>query len=146
MGNAGNLLNKLLTFAGLQREKIYITNIVKYRPPENRDPLPSEVASFTPYLFRQLDIISPKFVVSLGRFSLNCFLPKAKISEVHGRPFLRNGKIIIPMFHPAAALRSTSVLELATDDFKRLPQILAQPEDFLESKKSVDNDSQMNLF
>ena len=148
VGNAGNLLDRLLAIAGFKREEIYITNLIKYRPPENRDPEPKEIAAFLPYLVSQLEIINPKFVVTLGRFSMNFFLPKAKISTCHGQANTVNGRIVIPMFHPAAALRSASVMSAVETDFGKLPQILVFPQDFLvEENKNVEkDDNQMSLF
>lgn len=145
VGNAGNLLNKLLEKAQLRREEVYITNVVKYRPPENRDPTPHEIEAYLPYLARQIETINPRFIVTLGRFSLNFFLPKVRISEVHGRAFRIHGRIIIPMFHPAAALRSGTVLDLETNDFLKLLQILRDPESFLRTLDKEDQ-SQMSFF
>lgn len=152
VGNAGHLLNNLLERAQLRREEVYITNVVKYRPPENRDPSPFEIEAYLPYLIRQVEIIKPRFIITLGRFSLNFFLPKVKISQVHGRAFSVHGRIVIPMFHPAAALRSSTVLDLETSDFLKLPQILKDPESFLQTalptgktQKKID-DSQMSFF
>lgn len=145
VGNAGNLLNKLLEKAELRREEVYITNVVKYRPPENRDPSLSEIEAYLPYLARQIETINPRFIVTLGRFSLNFFLPKVRISEVHGRAFRVHDRIIIPMFHPAAALRSGTVLDLETSDFLKLLQILRDPESFLQTSGKEDP-SQMSFF
>ena len=145
VGNAGHLLDKLLEKAQLNRGEVYITNVVKYRPPENRDPIPFEIEAYLPYLTAQIEIINPRFIITLGRFSLNFFLPKAKISEVHGRAFSVHGRIVIPMFHPSAALRSGTVLELETNDFLKLPQILKDPESFLPTQAKLD-DSQMSFF
>lgn len=128
IGRAGQLLNKLLTDVGWKRENVYITNIVKRRPPENRDPLPDEIDAYKPYLKRQMTIIQPKIIASLGRFSMNYFLPLAKISRDHGKVAdfsAKGGKCIVyPLYHPAAALRSTSVLNELEKDFKKLPALL----------------------
>ena len=104
IGAAGKFLDKLLDMVNIARKDIYITNIVKYRPPNNRDPLPDEKIAFMPYLDEQLDIIQPKLIVTLGRHSLNCFLPELKISEVHGQPKHYKNRVYLPLFHPAAAL------------------------------------------
>jgi DNA polymerase len=98
---------------------------VKRRPPENRDPLPEEIEAYKPYLARQIEIINPKIIATLGRFSMNYFLPEAKISAAHGRVFEWQGHILYPLYHPAAALRATSVLEELRRDFRRLPGIVA---------------------
>jgi DNA polymerase len=109
---------------GLKREDIYITNIVKYRPPNNRDPLPEEKEAFLPYLLTQLDVIQPKVTVTLGRHSLNCFLPDLQISAVHGQPKRYQGRVFLPLFHPAAALYNGGMRQTLIDDFARIPTIL----------------------
>ncbi len=124
VGRAGQLLDKLILQIGWRREAVYITNIVKRRPPENRDPLPEEIAAYQPYLTRQLTILAPLLVAPLGRFAMNYFLPEAKISRDHGQVFRINGQFVIPLYHPAAALRATQVLEDLTKDFSRLPKII----------------------
>lgn len=125
VGRAGQLLNKLIGEIGWQRGNVYITNIVKRRPPENRDPLPEEIEAYKPYLARQIEIINPKIVATLGRFSMNYFLPFAKISNDHGRVFDWQERSIVPLYHPAAALRATTVLNDLRTDFKKLPDIVA---------------------
>ena len=124
VGLAGQLLDKLLGELNWPRESVYITNIVKRRPPENRDPLPEEIEAYAPYLKRQIEILQPKIIATLGRFSMNYFLPDTKISRDHGRLFQVNPHFIYPLYHPAAALRSTNVLEELRKDFHRLPQML----------------------
>lgn len=124
VGAAGKFLNEMLEMIGLKREDIYITNIVKYRPPNNRDPLPAEKEAFLPYLLTQLDVIQPKATVTLGRHSLNCFLPDLQISAVHGQPKRYKGKVFLPLFHPAAALYNGSMRQTLIDDFARIPAIL----------------------
>src|SRR3989344_2470013 len=109
VGQVGKLLDKLLVKINSPRESIYITNIVKRRPPENRDPLPEEIEAYKPYLKKQIQIIDPKIIATLGRFSMNYFLPSAKISLGHGKGVIIKSKIIYPLYHPAAALRSTQV-------------------------------------
>lgn len=124
VGAAGKFLNEMLTTIGLKREDIYITNIVKYRPPNNRDPLPEEKEAFLPYLRRQIEIIKPKLIVTLGRHSMECFLPGLKISQVHGQPKRLTGQVYLPLFHPAAALYNGGMRQTLLDDFARIPQIL----------------------
>lgn len=124
VGRSGQLLDKLLTEINLKRESVYISNIVKRRPPENRDPLPEEIEAYKPYLEKQIEIIKPKVIVTLGRFSMNYFLPQAKISNDHGKIFKTKEFIIYPLYHPAAALRSTTVLEDLRRDLKKLSEIL----------------------
>lgn len=126
VGAAGKFLNELLDSIGLQRAGVYITNIVKYRPPNNRDPLPEEKSAFLPYLMRQLAIIQPKLVITLGRHSLNCFLPGLQISQVHGQPKRFHGQVYLPLFHPAAALYNGDMKQTIIDDFAKIPAILKQ--------------------
>lgn len=124
VGQAGRLLDKALADAGIKREDVYITNVLKNRPPENRDPLPAEIEEAAPFLDQQLAIISPDVVVTLGRFSMGKFLPGVKISQVHGEPKRVGRYLIVPMFHPAAALRNPAVLRLFEEDFRKLPEII----------------------
>lgn len=128
VGRAGQLLDKLIIGIGWKREDVYITNIVKRRPPENRDPLPEEIEAYKPYLTRQIAIIKPKIIAPLGRFSMNYFLPTAKISRDQGKLFLVGEHFIYPLFHPAAALRGTGTLNLLTESFKKIPRILERYE------------------
>lgn len=124
VGMAGKLLDQLIESVGWRRGDVYITNIVKRRPPENRDPLPEEIEAYKPYIARQIEIIAPKAIVPLGRFAMNYFLPAAKISSDQGRIFLKDGMKIIPMFHPAAALRATAVMQTLKESFKKLPELI----------------------
>lgn len=131
VGRGGQLLNQALRDIGWKREDTYITNIVKRRPPDNRDPLPEEIAAYQPYLTRQIEVINPKIIVTLGRFSMAYFLPNAKISRDQGKVFRAGGRLIVPMYHPAAALRSTQVLQEFKISFQKLPQIAAQADELL---------------
>jgi uracil-DNA glycosylase family 4 len=128
VGAAGKLLNQMLETIGLKREDVYITNIVKYRPPENRDPTTEEKEAFWPYLMRQLDVIKPKLVVTLGRHSMEYFLPKQKISAIHGEPKrVQLGEMeqwVLPLYHPAAALYNGGMRETLFEDFSKIPAIL----------------------
>lgn len=124
IGAAGKFLNEMLDTIGLKREDIYITNIVKYRPPENRDPLPAEKDAFLPYLQAQIEVIQPKLVIPLGRHSMNCFLPDLQISKVHGQPKRFKGMVYLPLYHPAAALYNGGMRSTLLDDFARIPIIL----------------------
>lgn len=137
VGAAGKFLNEMLEMVGFKREDTYITNIVKYRPPNNRDPLPEEKKVFWPCLVRQLEIIQPKLVVTLGRHSMEYFLPNLRISVVHGQPKrIRWGVsgstgalgiqslVILPLFHPAAALYNGGLKQTLVDDFAAIPAIL----------------------
>jgi DNA polymerase len=124
VGAAGKFLNEMLASIGLKREDIYITNIVKYRPPSNRDPFPEEIEAFKPYLLKQIAVIKPKIVVFLGRHAMRVFLPELKISDAHGKPVSKDGLVYLPLFHPAAALYNGGLRQTLIDDFKLIPAIL----------------------
>jgi uracil-DNA glycosylase family 4 len=135
VGAAGKFLDEMLASVNLNRSDIYITNIVKYRPPDNRDPTPAEKKAFLPYLQAQLEIIQPTVVVTLGRHSTNCFLPDLQISKEHGYPkrvklaFRDDPKqvlevFILPLFHPAAALYNGGLRQTLLDDFLQIPAII----------------------
>ncbi len=124
VGAAGKFLNEMLAMIGLKREDIYITNIVKYRPPNNRDPLPDEKSAFLPFLQKQIAIIKPKLIVTLGRHSTDVLLPGLKISQVHGEPKRAHGQVFLPLFHPAAALYNGDLRQTLIDDFAKIPLIL----------------------
>lgn len=124
VGPAGQFLDELLKAAGLRRNDVYICNVVKCRPPNNRDPFPVEIQSCSQWLDAQLALIRPKVVVTLGRYSLARYLPGQSISKVHGKPFQKDGLTVVPMFHPAAALHQASLRPAIMEDFGRLPQIL----------------------
>ena len=128
VGAAGKFLNEMLGSAGMERKDVYITNIVKYRPPNNRDPSPEEKEAFWPYLVRQLEVIQPSVVVTLGRHSMEYFLPGQKISAIHGQPkrvSFGDGKlVIVPLYHPAAALYNGSMRTTLVEDFMKLPKII----------------------
>lgn len=150
VGNAGKLLDSLLLLIKLTREDVYITNVVHHRPPENRDPLPSEIESYGKYLDEIIAIIDPKVIVTLGRFSMGKFLPDVKISGVHGRKYIVNwsGKdlIVVPMYHPAAGLRSTDVKQQLINDFKKLPTFLKSTEEEKIEAEVNKKAEQMNLI
>lgn len=126
VGAAGKFLNEMLGTIGLERKDIYITNIVKYRPPNNRDPEPAEIAAFVPYLMRQIEVIKPKIVIFLGRHAMSVFLPELKISNAHGQPVRKGGQVYMPLFHPAAALYNGGLRQTLLDDFAKIPAILKQ--------------------
>jgi DNA polymerase len=141
VGAAGKFLNEMLETAGMKRADVYITNIVKYRPPGNRDPLPNEKEAFWPFLMRQLEIIQPKIIATLGRHSMEYFLPGARISEIHGRAKRINlgnqTVIILPLFHPAAALYNGAMRETLIEDFAKLPGVI---------KKVQERDSVLKIM
>lgn len=135
VGASGKFLSEMLEMIGMKREDIYITNIVKYRPPDNRDPSPAEKKAFLPYLQSQLEVIQPKIVVTLGRHSMNCFLPDLQISKVHGQPKRVRlslkvdsadtlSVVILPLYHPAAALYNPLQRQTLIDDFALIPAII----------------------
>lgn len=128
VGAAGKFLDTMLETINMKRADIYITNIVKYRPPDNRDPLPEEKSAFWPYLVRQLDVINPKIVVTLGRHSMEYFLPEQKISLIHGQPkrvqFGERKLVVMPLYHPAAALYNGGMRQTLSDDFMKLPKLI----------------------
>jgi uracil-DNA glycosylase family 4 len=125
VGRSGRLLDELLATAGLERADVFITNVVKARPPGNRDPKPAEVAHHMPWLDRQLELIAPRLVIPLGRHALAHFAPKAKISQVHGQLLSVPGVALFPWYHPAAGLRSRGVREAMVEDALALPGVLA---------------------
>lgn len=125
VGPAGKLLEELLQHIGLTRNDVYIANVIKHRPPGNRDPLPDELEACWPYLKRQIEIIQPKVIVTLGRHSLERFLPGKVISQVHGKPFRVGGTVYFAMYHPAAALYQGSLRATLFEDIAKLPKVLA---------------------
>jgi DNA polymerase len=133
VGAAGKFLNEMLSAINLKREDIYITNIVKYRPPNNRDPLPLEKSACREWLLEEIKLISPKLIIFLGRHAMNNFFPDQKISEAHGKLLIKkfNGistKYFFPLYHPAAALYDGSMREVLIADFKRIPKVLKEIE------------------
>jgi uracil-DNA glycosylase len=139
VGRSGQLLRKVLVESGLTQEEVYISNIIKVRPPDNRDPLPAEILAFKPYLDAEIKLIQPKLIVTLGRFSMAKFLPEVKVSQVHGRlhkiKWSEQTLYILPMYHPAAALRATRVKESFIADFKKITKII----DFIQTASETDD-------
>lgn len=128
VGAAGKFLDEMLEGIGFKRQDVYITNIVKYRPSNNRDPLPDEKSAFWPYLLRELKCICPKVIVTLGRHSMEYFMPNQRISAIHGQPkrvaFGNSKLVVLPLFHPAAALYNGSMKQTLIEDFKMIPKTL----------------------
>lgn len=120
VGRAGLFLNQLIALIGLERGQVYITNVVKCRPPDNRDPHPTELSACRPYLFKQMQLIDPKIVVTLGRYSLGTFFPNSPISRVHGVVQHHGGRDFFPMYHPAAALHQERYRQVIIDDMRKL--------------------------
>ena len=136
VGLAGKLVDKQLEAIGIPRKEVYISNVVKCRPPDNRDPLPEEIAAFAPYLDREIEVLDPKLIITLGRFSMGKFIPDVKISMIHGRlhkmKFQGKMRFVLPFYHPAAALRQGKVMDMFIADFKKVPKIL----EYVNSKKA----------
>jgi DNA polymerase len=124
VGQAGAFLSELLAAAGLTREEVYICNVLKCRPPGNRDPLPGEIEACRDYLDEQIDLLDPLVIVTLGRYSMAKFFPNQTISRIHGSVKESAGRYYVPMFHPAAALHQASLRETILNDFRRLPALL----------------------
>ncbi|MCY4393198.1 MAG: uracil-DNA glycosylase [Chloroflexi bacterium] len=124
VGQAGAFLEELLGEAGLTRPEVYICNVLKCRPPGNRDPLPTEIEACGDYLGAQIRLIDPLLIVTLGRYSMSRFFPNQAISRIHGRPREANGRILVPMYHPAAALHQQRLRGVIIDDFRTLPELL----------------------
>ena len=147
VGRAGKLLESLLAEIGLKREDVWIGNIIKHRPPENRDPLPDEIAACQPYLTMQLEAIKPKLIITLGRFAMQYFYPDGKISMDKGRIIKIKGQNIYPVYHPAAALRNPTMARDLRNDFLKLPdvlQLVIKDASNINSFKTSDN--QLGLF
>lgn len=147
VGNAGALLNQGLYSIEVPREDVYITNVIHYRPPQNRDPEDSEMEAFQPYLDKIIEIINPKVIVTLGRYSMNKFLPGVLISSIHGKPQIVdwNGQkiTIMPMYHPAAGLRNGMIRTKFMEDFKKIPEVLEDLEK--QEKENKMSTEQMEL-
>jgi DNA polymerase len=145
VGAAGRFLDELLESIDLKRENVFITNVIKCRPPGNRDPLPEEMEACTPYLDRQLALIQPKIVVTLGRFSMARAFPKARISRIHGQPRKIEGIIYYPMYHPAAALHQPSLRHTIEEDMQQIPELIEKADQMEDSPPPVEA-QQLSLF
>lgn len=145
VGPAGQFLNQLLHSIDLKREDVFITNVVKCRPPGNRDPLPDEIAACQPYLDAQIAAIQPKMIVTLGRYSMARYFPNQRISQIHGQPRKANGVIYFPMYHPAAALHQPSLKAAVEADMLKIPALLAQMER-VEERAAPPPPQQLSLF
>src|SRR5690348_8391338 len=153
VGPAGQFLEELLESINLRRSDVFITNVVKCRPPNNRDPLPEEIKACDEYLDRQIAAIKPQVVVTLGRFSMAKFFGSEKISAIHGRARKKDGYICIAMYHPAAGLHQASLKDVIREDFKKIPLVIAEaermvaePPKVLQSKKPDEPPQQLSLF
>jgi len=153
VGAAGKFLDQLLEQAGVTRADVWITNVVKCRPPGNRDPLPEEIETCTSnYLQRQIEVVNPSIIVTLGRFSMGLYFKAAKITQIHGQMRKVGDRYVIAMYHPAAALHQMSLKPAIMADFAKLPDLLKQARAGLgktaekEQKKEEDSPKQMSLF
>ncbi len=146
VGAAGQKLDELLERVGLKRANVYITNVVKCRPPANRDPEPDEIEACRPYLDRQIELIRPRMIVTLGRFSMARYFPGASISRIHGQPKRVGNVIYYPVFHPAAALHQPKWLAGLEEDMAKIPQLLAKLDEVAEDKPEPPQAQQLSLF
>jgi uracil-DNA glycosylase len=162
VGPSGKFLEELLANIGLKRQDVFITNVVKHRPPGNRDPEPDEIGACADYLNRQIAAIQPKVIVTLGRYSMARYFPGARISAIHGQARQVDGRLVVAMFHPAAALHQQSLRDTLIADFKKLPQLIersrqpapvvpavpkpAPPAPKVEEKEEDQGPTQLSLF
>jgi len=145
VGAAGKFLDELLASIGLTRDDVYICNVIKCRPPGNRDPLSDEIAACRPFLDKQIELIQPKLIVTLGRYSMARYFPNAQITRIHGRPKRFGGRIYYPMFHPAAALHQPKWRSVVEEDMLKIPQILKEAEQLGEAEP-LEQAKQLSLF
>ena len=146
VGQAGQLLNELLAEIGLRREDVYITNVVKCRPPRNRDPQPDEIGECSKYLDRQIELIDPKVIVTLGRYSMDRFFPGQRISRIHGEARRVGQRMVVPMYHPAAALHQPSLRRTLSEDFAKIVAAAEATEDAPVPEDRDDPAQQLSLF
>ena len=143
VGPAGQFLDHLLASIGVRREEVYIANVVKCRPPQNREPLPAEIQACCRWLDRQIEMIQPRMIITLGRYSLARYFPNESISKIHGRPRRLEEVILYPMYHPAAALHQGSLRSTIEADMLKIPQILGQARDVPQETPEAQ---QLSLF
>ena len=147
VGPAGRFLDELIASIGLRRDQVFITNVVKCRPPNNRDPLPGEIDACRKHLQRQIELIQPRIIVSLGRYSLAWFFPREAISKVHGQAKVRDGVYFIPMYHPAAALHAGNMRKVIEEDFRKIPAVLERAREAPPEQAAPEPEpEQMRLF
>ena len=147
VGRSGLLLGEMINKIGLKRTDVWIGNVIKCRPPENRNPLLDEIRACKPYLEKQIELIKPKIIVTLGRFALEFLVPKAKISEAHGKPIRVKSYIVFPIYHPAAALRNVAIKKIMIEDFMKIKNLINIDIKSItnEAEKKEDN-AQLSLF
>jgi uracil-DNA glycosylase family 4 len=146
VGASGQFLEELLAGIGFKRQDVFIANVVKCRPPGNRDPMPDEIEACRFYLDRQIELIRPQVIVTLGRYSMARWFPTAKISAIHGQPRKFEGRLVVPMFHPAAALHQPSLRKDVEADFHKLPDILKQFDQLDDAEPPAPEAEQLALF
>lgn len=154
VGRSGQYLDYLLNLIGMKRDQVFITNVVKHRPPDNRDPLPDEIAACKHYLDEQIRIIDPLLIATLGRFSMARYFPNAKITAIHGKPKYADNRAYYPLYHPAAALRNPGLRIDMEADIKRMVEVLAEVKRRRQDNKPQDdppppddiNPQQLSLF
>ena len=147
VGPSGKFLEELLASINLKRGDVFIANVVKHRPPGNRDPEPDEITACGAYLDRQIAVIQPKVIVTLGRYSMARYFPNARISSIHGQARTVDGRVIVAMYHPAAALHQESLRQTLVEDFKKLPQLIAKAQKEAAPSEPEDNGpAQLSLF
>jgi DNA polymerase len=147
VGAAGKFLEELLGTIGMTREQVFIGNVVKCRPPGNRDPQAEEIQACSKYLERQIAAVDPKVIVTLGRFSMARYFPNAKISAIHGQARMVGGRMVMAMYHPAAALHQPSLRAVVVEDFARLPEVIKKAEEAPgEIRESPTEPEQLSLF
>jgi uracil-DNA glycosylase family 4 len=146
VGQAGNLLEEMIKAIGMRRSDVFIANLLKCRPPNNRDPEPTEAAACFPYLKQQLALIEPRLVVLLGRYALNAFFPEKKISLARGVSCRLNGRTFLPVYHPAAALRQFRLRHVLAEDFRMIPKLLADASSAQADPPPTPSTRQLSLF
>lgn len=145
VGAAGKFLEELLASINLKREEVFICNVIKCRPPGNRDPLSDEIAACKPFLDKQIELIRPKLIVTLGRYSMARYFPNTQITRIHGQPKRIGNRIYYPMFHPAAALHQPKWRSVVQEDMLKIPQILKEAEQLGEAEP-LEQAEQLSLF
>jgi DNA polymerase len=145
VGAAGHFLEELLSSIDMTRDQVYIANVIKCRPPGNRDPSPLEIEACERYLDRQIELIQPKMVVTLGRFSMARYFPGSRISSIHGKPVKIAGILYYPMYHPAAALHQPKLRTTVQEDMSRIPELLAQMDEMQDAQQPEEIE-QLSLF
>ncbi len=147
VGAAGQYLDELLALIGMKREQVYICNVIKCRPPQNRDPQPEELEACKAYLDRQIELIQPQVILTISRFAMARWFPGKKISDIHGKPKKFGARVILPMYHPAAALHQPSLKRVLEEDFKRVPQIIQERASLQEEAEAKHSPpQQLSMF